>query len=458
MAMLDLLNEHQHWTTWGPPLQEEPRWLTDQIVKLVADRVDLEFETVAEMLLETPARHRYILLERLAATGHSVVYIGVDRVLAREVAIKIHQNEGEYASHRVMVEARALSGADHPNIVQIHDVGERDGWLFSVTELCEHDLQSWCVSAGWSEILARILEVGAGLAHLHAIGTVHGDVKPMNILIKRGTAKLADFGNAGRPGRSLLLGGTPGYVAPEVALGYRSPSSDVFALAVTAWACLFGVLPFGDLHGGARTAITLAVQRANDSQITRPLVLPRGLPRKTLALLQRALHPDPSQRPSLDKWLEDLRKVQERRQKRRQYAPLGAAGALIVTLAVLPNTAAVDRAATASAPGWVTATTTQWAIESAVAMAARGDASRAIQTLEHAAIVQGDADESRKLAVASEQVAGALENRGLAIDATLAWSLAIRFARDANDQALEVQSMTRMRESKLAIVPRYRSR
>src|SRR5690606_25659803 len=214
----------------------------------------------------------------------------------------------------------ALSGADHPNIVQIHDVGERDGWLFSVTELCEDDLQSWCVSADWSQILARIIEVGAGLAHLHAIGTVHGDVKPMNILIKRGTAKLADFGNAGTPGRSLQLGGTPGYVAPEVALGYRSASSDVFALAVTAWACLFGVLPFGDIRGDARSAISLAVQRANDHQVSRPLVVPRGMPRRTIALLRRALHPDPTQRPSLDEWLQGLRKIRERRQKRRQQA------------------------------------------------------------------------------------------------------------------------------------------
>src|SRR5690606_23549015 len=175
-----------------------------------------------------------------------------------------------------IVEARANSDLEHPTIVRIHDMGEHDGQLFSVTELCECDLPSWCIRADWREILARITEAGAGLSHLHSAGYVHGDVKPLNILIKDGVARLADFGNAVRPGASLRMGGTPGYISPEVATGNRTASGDVFALGVTAWACLFGTLPFGKLSGDAGAAIMVGVQRANNGAIEPPQLIPRG--------------------------------------------------------------------------------------------------------------------------------------------------------------------------------------
>src|SRR5690554_6761368 len=149
------------WVTWGPPL-EHATPITDRIIELVAGKVEREFEDVAELLLAAPSRCRYIVLRQLAETGHSVVYAGVDRHLAREVAIKIHFGDDEFVGHRATAEARTASDVEHPNIVRIYDIGEHQGQRYSVTELCDDDLQAWCVTADWPEILARILEVGAG--------------------------------------------------------------------------------------------------------------------------------------------------------------------------------------------------------------------------------------------------------------------------------------------------------
>jgi hypothetical protein len=281
------------WTTWGPQLADPARWQHTRTVKLVARNVGRPLAEIAELLLKTRHRGRYILLRRLAATHHSLVYAAVDRRLAREVAIKIHHNTDDRARRRAIVEARTNAEVEHPNIMRIHDIGEHDGQIYSVSELCECDLQSWCIRADWREILARITEAGAGLSQLHSAGYVHGDIKPLNILIRDGAAKLADFGHADRPGASLRLGGTAGYIAPEVATGNRTVSGDVFALAVTAWACLFGALPFGQLSGDAGAALLAGVQRANSGAIEPPQLIPRGMPAKVVALLEEALHADP---------------------------------------------------------------------------------------------------------------------------------------------------------------------
>ena len=428
----------QLWATWGPPL-EHPTPVTDRIIELVARNVDRELDDVADLLLAAPNRCRYILLRRLAETRHSVVYAGVDRHLAREVAIKIHVGCDELVARRATAEARTTSDVEHPNIVRIHDIGEHQGQRYAVTELCDDDLQAWCINADWPEILARILEAGAGLLHLHAAGYVHGDVKPLNILIKQGTARLADFGSAGRLEQQFVVqfGGTPGYIAPEITLGKRTASSDLFALAVTTWACLFGTLPFGTPQGEAGTAIAVGVQRAIDGVIDHPRVIPKGLPRAMIPLLRRALNPDSSRRPSLEKWLAELRDLAMPRDQRPRYRrpaalALGAV-ALVVGATMLTPAQTPPRS-------WLSETIEQLASGSAVAKARSGDADGALQLLEHAAARPRDQANSRSLALLSIEVAHALEQHELYADATFAWHLAFRFAWDASDSDLQAKS------------------
>jgi serine/threonine protein kinase len=120
-------------------------------------------------------------------------------------------------------------------------------------------------------VLDRLLELGRGLACVHAAGLVHADIKPANVLIKDGIAKLGDFGLVTTPGWSARVSGTPGYIAPEVADGERGFAGDVFAFACCAWACLFGSPPFGEAPAGADISVAtlVLIERAREESLPR---------------------------------------------------------------------------------------------------------------------------------------------------------------------------------------------
>lgn len=260
------------------------------------------------MLLAMPTRHRYLLLRRLGRTGHSTVYGAVDQLLAREVALKLHHDDhGDDGEWRVLGEARTMSLVEHPNIVRVFDVGVHEGVLYSVTELCDTDMATWAKGRAWGDVIERILEAGRGLAALHAADFVHGDVKPGNLLVRGGVAKVADFGMATRPGLTTRIGGTAGYIAPEVPGGLRTAAADVFALAAAAWACLFGRSAFGvpPQTADRLAAIVLLIERASANEIEPPPPTSE-VPARVVSVLRRGLAPHPVDRPSLDHWLAQL--------------------------------------------------------------------------------------------------------------------------------------------------------
>ena len=203
-----------------------------------------------------------------------------------------------------------MTRVDHPNLVRVHDVGEHDERMFAVMELCDCDLERWRVGKPWQAIVERILEAGAGLRALHDAGLVHADIKPANILIRRGTAKLSDLGLAGAPETVFRISGTIGYIAPEVADGKRSEAGDVFALACSTWACLFDELPFGDPppNASASAAVLVLAQRARAGELVMPTDR-RGCPRALIEVLRAGLHGDAARRPTLDNWLAALRRA-----------------------------------------------------------------------------------------------------------------------------------------------------
>ncbi len=193
----------QLWAPWGPSIAQ--RYLTDEVVRLVARRTGRSVGFVGNAIAHSQDRSRYLLIYRLSCTDHAVVYEAVDRRLGRDVAVEIHQDVRQHAAQKklfdsqspgrsAIAESQVMSRLEHSNVVRLLDVGEHGSWLFSVIELCDEHLGNWTVSLGWQKILARVNEAANGLAYLHELGYAHGDIKPSNILIKNGAAKLADFG------------------------------------------------------------------------------------------------------------------------------------------------------------------------------------------------------------------------------------------------------------------------
>lgn len=175
---------------------------------------------------------RYLLERRLGVGGMAVVHLARDTVLDRPVAVKLlaeRFGDDDELRERFLREGRFAAKLSHPHVVAVFDTGEEDGRPYIVMEHVE--------GASLSEELERrrtippeeVAELGrqacAGLAHAHAAGVVHRDVKPQNLLLRSdGLLKVADFGIArGGVGATITqagtLLGTAAYMAPEVARG-----------------------------------------------------------------------------------------------------------------------------------------------------------------------------------------------------------------------------------------------
>jgi hypothetical protein len=199
---------------------------------------------------------RYELLEVVASGGMATVWRARDVRLGRVVALKRPHPAplGSDVHQRFQREARIAATVSHPNLVSVFDVGD-DGGPYLVMEYVDAPSLDRA-SVAPAEIATVGAQVASALAALHAAGIVHGDVKPANILLSPGGAKLTDFGIA-RPLDSATLTGaglvhaTPAYAAPEVlAHGHRLPASDVYSLG----AVLYELVSGDRFDAGASTA------------------------------------------------------------------------------------------------------------------------------------------------------------------------------------------------------------
>jgi eukaryotic-like serine/threonine-protein kinase len=206
---------------------------------------------------------KYELLERVGQGGMAVVYRGLDRSLKRVVAIKIlhkHLSDYQEARDRFEREAQAVAKLRHENILEIFDYsGSEDaaalGSSYIVTEFIEGGTLKQVTTARaitFPEVGAMVmLQVCRALAHAHAAGILHRDVKPENIMIRAdGVVKLMDFGISHMVDLERLtvtgqLLGSPAYMAPEHVEGrpidYRT---DVFAAGIVLYQLTTGRLPF----------------------------------------------------------------------------------------------------------------------------------------------------------------------------------------------------------------------
>ena len=277
---------------------------SDHVLELIAESIGEDPGEIADKLLAQSELRRYVLLETLAETRGSTVIAAVDRILARAVALKIHHAQEFFVRRQLMFGNRAMARVEHPNVVRVHDLGEHEGWLYSTLELCDTNLHAWAPERPWADVLERLIEAGRGLQAIHGSGLVHGDVKPANILIKGGVAKLGDLDLAAIDGGlALWVRGSAGYVAPEVGRGSTEIASDVFGFACTVWASLYGCPPFGASSGGDGELERL-MELARVGAV-RPVEIGPMTPDLTRSLLP-ALEPRPEDRMSLAELLEAI--------------------------------------------------------------------------------------------------------------------------------------------------------
>ena len=201
---------------------------------------------------------KYVLTRQIGAGGMGVVYEGRDPALNRLVAIKVLPPEtGPNAdTRRFRREAESAAQVNHPNCVQIYDIGEDHGRPFLVMELVSGVNAGVLVTRlgklAWPEATRVAVAACRGLTAIHDRGLIHRDVKPTNLLVSEaGAVKLADFGLA-RPvsGHTLSLTGektigTPHYMAPEQCMNEPVDArTDVYALGATYFHLLTGKPPF----------------------------------------------------------------------------------------------------------------------------------------------------------------------------------------------------------------------
>ncbi|PSL56000.1 serine/threonine protein kinase [Saccharothrix carnea] len=241
---------------------------------------------------------RYQLLEPIGTGGMAEVHRGWDTVLRRHVAIKLFQPGFDPAGvRRFDNEVHVLAGLSHPALVSVYDADTTGPTPFVVLRLIEgrtlHD-RLLLGPLPPDEVRRLGARLADALAHVHAHGLVHRDVKPANILLDHeDDAYLADFGLAHLTGATRLtrtneLVGTAAYLAPEQVLGQEiSHPTDVYALGLVLLECLTGRREYG---GGE---VEAAVARLH-----RPPAVPDDLPADVRQLLARMTSSAPEDRPT----------------------------------------------------------------------------------------------------------------------------------------------------------------
>lgn len=216
--------------------------------------------------------NRYIIEEKIALGGMSVVYKAKDKVLNRDVAIKILREEytsDEDFLKKFKQEPLSVAVLNCPNIVNVYDTGAYENIHFLVMEYIDGmNLKEYLKKKGRlseKESLYFAIQIATALKHAHENNVIHRDIKPQNIMINsNGVAKLTDFGIAKGASTATINGskdvvGSVHYLSPEQARGgYVDAKSDIYSLGVVMYEMITGVVPFdGDNY------VAIAMQHIN---------------------------------------------------------------------------------------------------------------------------------------------------------------------------------------------------
>ena len=259
---------------------------------------------------------RYEILGKVGAGGMSDVYKAKDLTLGRFVAIKVLKAEFSEDINFVTKfrsEAQAAAGLEHPNIVNIYDVGSENGLHYIVMEYVEGiTLKTYIEKKGqlsFKEAVSIAIQVGRGIEAAHNKNIVHRDIKPQNIMIStEGKVKVTDFGIARAATSNTISSDVMGsvhYSSPEQARnGFVDGKSDIYSLGIVMYEMVTGRVPFdGD------TTVAVAIQHLQEEMIP-PSVYAPNLPISMEKIILKCTQKNPDRRyASMTALLADLRKA-----------------------------------------------------------------------------------------------------------------------------------------------------
>ncbi|MCI8760842.1 MAG: Stk1 family PASTA domain-containing Ser/Thr kinase [Clostridia bacterium] len=262
--------------------------------------------------------NRYEMVEKIGNGGMSTVYKAIDKVLKRNVAVKILRDEfttDEEFIKRFEAEAQSAARLTHANIVSIYDVGVEGNLHYIVMELIQGKTLKEIIikergPLPWKWSVNVAIQIASALETAHKNNIVHRDIKPHNIIItEEGTAKVTDFGIAKAVSNSTITAfgttiGSVHYFSPEHARGgFTDAKSDLYSLGVVMYEMLTGRVPFD-----ADTPVSVALKHMQEEP-EEPIEINPHIPVAINKIIMKALQKDTTLRyQSASEMLRDLKK------------------------------------------------------------------------------------------------------------------------------------------------------
>lgn len=263
--------------------------------------------------------NRYEIIEKVGNGGMATVYRAEDKILKRNVAVKVLKDEfttDEEFIKRFEIEAQSAARLTHPNIVSIYDVGSENNLYYIVMELIRGKTLKEIIMEErgplpWKWSINVAIQIASALEMAHRNNIIHRDIKPHNIIITEdGIAKVTDFGIAKAVSNSTITAfgttiGSVHYFSPEHARGgYTDAKSDLYSLGVVMYEMVTGRVPFD-----ADTPVSVALKHMQEEP-QEPIEINPNLPSAVNRIIMKALKKDTTLRyQNATDMLADLRRA-----------------------------------------------------------------------------------------------------------------------------------------------------